>query len=159
MGNSVILNEYRCACGKLLFRGLLLLSIVEVKCKRCGAVKQFKEDTSLRVPISFVLTIHEDGRVFDACRTAEYVLAYPREALLKMSIGDLCPQLRDQLALQQEQSAEEAESSGRLRLQSPYQIKNNAFLLRDGGNLPARSYFVKSDASSDAYHMVNIVLA
>lgn len=154
-----LLIEYRCACGKLLFRGLLLFSIVEVKCKRCGAVKQFKDNTSFRVPISFVLTIHEDGRIFDACRTAEYVLAYPREALFKMSIGDLCPQLRDQLTLHQEQSIEEVKSSGHLRLPPPYQIKNNIFLLRDGGNLPARSYFVKSDAPPDAYHMVNIVLS
>lgn len=36
------LSEYRCDCGKLLFKGSLLLSIIEVKCRRCGKVSVFK---------------------------------------------------------------------------------------------------------------------
>ncbi len=36
------LNEYRCDCGKLLFKGSLLVSVVEVKCRRCGKVLTFK---------------------------------------------------------------------------------------------------------------------
>lgn len=135
-----------------------MLSVVEVKCKRCGAVKQFKEDASLRVPLSFVLTIHENGQVFEACRTAEYILSYPREMLLKMSIGDLCPLLRDQLELYQAQSAA-GKDMEQPHLPAPRQIKNNTFLLRDGGKLPVNSYFVKSDAPPAAYHIVNIVTA
>lgn len=29
-------KEYRCPCGKLLFKGLLIDSTVEIKCKNCG---------------------------------------------------------------------------------------------------------------------------
>ncbi|MGB3988481.1 MAG: hypothetical protein WBK67_02185 [Minisyncoccales bacterium] len=36
------LSEYRCDCGKLLFKGALASSVVEVKCKRCGKIKVFK---------------------------------------------------------------------------------------------------------------------
>ncbi len=36
------LREYRCDCGKLLFKGSLLISVVEVKCKRCGEVSTFR---------------------------------------------------------------------------------------------------------------------
>lgn len=35
------LREYRCTCGKLLFRGLIGNSIVEVKCRRCNKVSSF----------------------------------------------------------------------------------------------------------------------
>lgn len=34
-----ILNDYRCDCGKLLFKGLLLSCKLEIKCKRCGTIK------------------------------------------------------------------------------------------------------------------------
>lgn len=34
------LPEYRCTCGKLLFKGTLLFSTVEIKCKRCGVVQR-----------------------------------------------------------------------------------------------------------------------
>jgi len=34
------LQEYRCGCGKLLFKGLVLKGVVEVKCKRCQSIKR-----------------------------------------------------------------------------------------------------------------------
>jgi hypothetical protein len=39
--SEVALQDYRCECGKLLFRGLLLSGIVELKCKRCNTIKKF----------------------------------------------------------------------------------------------------------------------
>jgi len=39
---GVLLREYRCRCGRLLFRGLLLVSVVEIKCKKCGSVCVFR---------------------------------------------------------------------------------------------------------------------
>lgn len=38
------LPEYRCTCGKLLFKGALLFSTIEVKCKGCRTVQHI--DTS-----------------------------------------------------------------------------------------------------------------
>lgn len=34
------LSEYRCTCGKLLFKGVLFLSAIEIKCKRCGEIRR-----------------------------------------------------------------------------------------------------------------------
>ncbi len=33
------LPEYRCTCGKLLFKGVLFFSSIEIKCKRCGEIR------------------------------------------------------------------------------------------------------------------------
>lgn len=38
---TLTLQEYRCTCGKLLFKGLVGNSIVEVKCRRCDKVSSF----------------------------------------------------------------------------------------------------------------------
>jgi phage FluMu protein Com len=35
------LNEYRCNCGKLLFKGELKECKVEIKCRRCSEIKLF----------------------------------------------------------------------------------------------------------------------
>jgi hypothetical protein len=35
-----LLQEFRCTCGKLLFKGLLVKGIVEIKCKRCQDIKR-----------------------------------------------------------------------------------------------------------------------
>ncbi|MBY0294233.1 Com family DNA-binding transcriptional regulator [Patescibacteria group bacterium] len=36
-------REYRCACGKLLCKGLLLMGTIEIKCRRCGTLQTFEE--------------------------------------------------------------------------------------------------------------------
>jgi|GEM_PF-5446131 len=33
------LNDYRCDCGKLLFKGSELRGKIEIKCKRCGKIR------------------------------------------------------------------------------------------------------------------------
>lgn len=39
MQNNQTLKEFRCECGKLLFKAAELLGIIEIKCKRCGQVR------------------------------------------------------------------------------------------------------------------------
>lgn len=42
---AVIENqEYRCNCGKLLFKSPEFSGVVEVKCRRCGKVKSFQRE-------------------------------------------------------------------------------------------------------------------
>lgn len=36
------LREYRCECGKLLFKGKLVDCIIEVKCRKCHALLRWK---------------------------------------------------------------------------------------------------------------------
>lgn len=37
------LHEYRCDCGKLLFKSPYFFGKIEVKCRRCGCIKTFEE--------------------------------------------------------------------------------------------------------------------
>jgi len=41
MEHQVIINldDYRCDCGRLLFKGELLKCKIEIKCKKCGTIK------------------------------------------------------------------------------------------------------------------------
>lgn len=39
----LLLPEYRCPCGKLLFKGVLMLSEIEMKCRYCGKVRTIGE--------------------------------------------------------------------------------------------------------------------
>ena len=39
--NDGTLKEYRCSCGKMLFKAQLFLSVVEIKCKKCGSISCF----------------------------------------------------------------------------------------------------------------------
>jgi|GEM_PF-2074851 len=133
------LGEYRClACGKLLFKGLLLLSTVEVKCRRCRELRLYAPESLDTV--SFVLTADENGTLIEASREAEYVLSEPRENLIGKSITEICPGfvLAD------------------IKPAQPYHLKDNAFLLRDGKNLSVESYVVH-DRDSRNFRLVNIV--
>ena len=38
---NTTLNEYRCDCGKLLFKGALSVCTLEIKCKKCAKVVSF----------------------------------------------------------------------------------------------------------------------
>jgi phage FluMu protein Com len=59
MQNSKALTEYRCSCGKLLCKGQLFLSSVEIKCKRCGKIALFQD----KLPVNILhLLLVRDGQ-------------------------------------------------------------------------------------------------
>lgn len=37
------LHEYRCDCGKLLFKSPFFMGRIEIKCRRCSAIKVFEK--------------------------------------------------------------------------------------------------------------------
>lgn len=57
MENSKVLKEYRCTCGKLLFKGSFYAGIVEVKCKHCHQLLSFFGEEILKDPTSCVSII------------------------------------------------------------------------------------------------------
>lgn len=61
---QVPFKDYKCSCGKLLFRAEPLRSPVEVKCKRCGAVRVYgaKDDTSGFISFTFVTSDKKNGK-------------------------------------------------------------------------------------------------
>jgi phage FluMu protein Com len=50
-------KEYRCDCGKLLFKGSLAVATIEIKCKRCEKINLFEENLSQKIPTPLVIGI------------------------------------------------------------------------------------------------------
>lgn len=46
-------QEYRCDCGKLLFKSPHFTGYIEIKCRRCGQIKVFEQQIE---PIPDVLS-------------------------------------------------------------------------------------------------------
>lgn len=115
-----LLIEYRCVCGKLLFKGLLLLSIIEVKCKRCGETRIFRDDR--RGIRSFMLVVDGRGRVVDAC-AGIVALECSRQYVIGKLLFDILPLARD---APYQEIIKTRPASNRA-----YQIRNNMLLLHD----------------------------
>lgn len=126
------LQEYRCTCGKLLFKGTLFLSVVEVKCKRCGNTGVF-DDQEKGATVSFAVTIDGSGNIIDACR-AVLCVGWERGSLVGKHFSEIFPLLRD---VPDMKSLAISSEGGK-----PFEIQNNTLLLRDGGTLTAESYVV-----------------
>lgn len=54
------LIEYRCQCGKLLCKGKLFLSEIEIKCKRCGRLTAFDGQLPSHIPHMFLVRDGEE---------------------------------------------------------------------------------------------------
>lgn len=67
MDNSY-LKEYRCVCGKLLFKGSLISAVIEIKCRRCEKVNVFEENLSQKNASPFELKINEAGLAKDGLK-------------------------------------------------------------------------------------------
>ncbi len=81
---SNLLVEYRCRCGRLLLKGFLFISFIEIKCKRCGTICVF-QDQEKNEPLSFTLAVDSSGKIIEACRAAE-LIGIPRKNLIGKDI-------------------------------------------------------------------------
>lgn len=76
---SFTLVENRCDCGHLLFRGILLDSFLEIKCKRCKKIFGSERDAA---PVGrYTLLIDDRGTILDASESCLASLGYAREEL------------------------------------------------------------------------------
>lgn len=88
------LIEYRCACGKLLFKGLLLISMIEIKCKRCGETRLIHEiNDGLIGPSSFGILLDLNGSIVQASQNAASALGYKLNELFSMYVNQLNPSM------------------------------------------------------------------
>lgn len=118
-------TEYRCACGRLLFKGLLVQGVVEVKCHRCSEHTSF----SYAEPLLTIL-IDCDEREFVRSVSGSLFLypQYQRDYLLGKRVDEVVPLLREQ-----------PQSSPTL---ARYDLKDSALQLRDGPALPCQSSWI-----------------
>lgn len=98
---SFLLPEHRCSCGKLLFKGILMLSQVEIKCRRCGriqAIGQQYEDLAQN-QYAFVAAIAEEDiykenpspHIVDMTDSAIKTLGFNHDELVGREVRSLDP--------------------------------------------------------------------
>lgn len=139
---TIPLREYRCECGKLLFKGLLFLGVVEIKCKRCGkvpAMEHFEPGVFALVECDAAFSITTvSGHPRD-------VFGYECDELLGKQVGAVLPFLRDADAVRTN-----ARDEGRV-----YAMRSEPLILKDGGTAPSTSYIIpKREADSVAGYRI-----
>jgi len=85
------LLDYRCSCGYLLFKGLLLDARLEIKCKRCGTIQVINDHFARTTDKQFALVFNSEGKVVDSSVSALSILGYTREDLHKLNTFDIAP--------------------------------------------------------------------
>lgn len=130
--SSPPLEEHRCSCGKLLFKGLLSVCRIEVKCRRCSAINTFSGEANHNV--AFSLLVDERGRVVEVCTAAS--LLSPQ---LPVICGELVP---DFLATPSTHAARNAADSA-------FSLSRRTLLLRDGSTRMLESGAVTLPAAAD----------
>lgn len=121
----------------------MLVSVVEIKCKRCGKTKTFKDN--MQGVRSFMLIVDGGGRVVDACEGVA-VFERNRQYVIGKLLPDILPLARDADAQSLLPNPNESKS---------YQIKNNTLLLRDR-KVPMESHIIPVNNDGSLYHIFNI---
>ncbi len=87
------LIDYRCKCNKLLFKGCLLFSAIEVKCKRCGTINIFQGEDKKKKDISFSFLVNSSGEIIDGCCATSFIKT--KQNFIGREIKKLISCLRD----------------------------------------------------------------
>jgi phage FluMu protein Com len=118
------LKEYRCSCGKLLFKGSLdVPSFVEIKCKRCDKITSFGKMEKEDIPVPFIMEVDKNNIVTNYYGP-ELIFGYHRDEMIGRKLKSVCPILND--------AAENSEARN-IKKKFLYKVKNSFFVLRDGG--------------------------
>lgn len=83
-------QEWRCDCGRLLFKGAFLVGIIEVKCARCKRIVYLQEfDTFTTGEESCMMTVDLDGNILSANFGVSTILGYPPEQIIGSNLDIL----------------------------------------------------------------------
>ncbi len=129
------LKEYRCTCGKLLFKGHIVLSVIEIKCKRCGTVCLVREPTTGFIGLSlFAVLIDGNGTIISTCNNTLLILGYSQKEITGKQIAHFCPPLKG--------DEKDTRPLCVRNAPKPFTLMNNAFMHHDGHLIPLESHFV-----------------
>ena len=91
---STILHSYHCICGKLLFKGFLLDSTIQIKCKKCGELMSFQGRNDHTKPDDYyALMLNQEGDIVSASSNIQKLFGYRLSELLSKNYGDLLPKV------------------------------------------------------------------
>lgn len=86
---STPLAEYRCACGKLLFKGVVRTTQIQIKCKRCSALSSFGPSDARTLSGRYGVLTAEDGTILSVSDSITKILGYTPEELCSLNLHDL----------------------------------------------------------------------
>lgn len=82
--------DVRCECGKLLFRGVILSSAIEVKCRSCKRIETIEPFYGSALDTQrYVLVLNIEGRIVRCSASASAILGYSIDELLKKTVSDV----------------------------------------------------------------------
>lgn len=138
--SSTTLKEYRCACGKLLFKGLLCQCLVEVKCRRCGVVSTWGTSEALSYAL---IESDAESRMTEVSGDIANLLGCERDQLIGRPITELFPLLHDAPARIEDRA---------------YQFKEMPLMLRDGKERMIESCVIAryKDGAFDGYRVFSV---
>ena len=87
----LLLNEQRCKCGKLLFKGILFDGILEIKCKRCDQINTMGDINIVDNATHYLLVVDGKGKIINGSEAACYVLGYSHSELLGKDLSQISP--------------------------------------------------------------------
>lgn len=84
--SSLLLSDYRCACGKLLLKGIVFDGNLEIKCKRCGQINKIGAAKLKDDKTHYLLIIDKLGNITNTSESIYPILGYSRSELIGKSI-------------------------------------------------------------------------
>ena len=85
-------NEWRCDCGKLLFKGAFLAGLIEVKCGRCKRMVYMQQfNTYTAENPSFMATLSLNFTILSASQGVEESLGYKVDDLVGSKVTKVTP--------------------------------------------------------------------
>lgn len=89
--DTLSLDDIRCKCGKLLFKGIFFDGAAEIKCKRCGEISKIGNINLVDDATHQLLIANQQGKIVNASKAACLVLGYTYDELMEKNFIDICP--------------------------------------------------------------------
>ncbi|MDD5726136.1 MAG: PAS domain S-box protein [Patescibacteria group bacterium] len=122
--SPVFLSEHRCACGKLLMKGVLFDGTVEIKCKYCKKIHQIGRIKLADDAARYLLIINNQGRIINASDTAAGILGYTIEELIGKHFTEINPTLPPEIGERFYGKNSFLDENNYLRLDTSHQSKS-----------------------------------
>jgi PAS domain S-box-containing protein len=96
--DALFLNEQRCACGKLLLKGIFFDGALEIKCKSCGAVNKIGSIKLADDETHYLLIINNKGIITNVSNSACNTLGYTCEELIGLNFIKINPLMSHEIS-------------------------------------------------------------
>lgn len=89
--DTYLIEDYRCSCGRLLFKGMLLGGTIEIKCPRCSRLNRLGTIHLLDDRSRYLLIINDHGKITNISNSASKILGYDPDELIGQDFNYINP--------------------------------------------------------------------